>query len=121
MDWTQDIDDVLNSIRINALLLANKHRVRYFELRDSLKWYRYIENSYIGLILGGPAARYRVPPPHAPEAEEPRTQVPGRRGQAHVSLMATVVTPHNAAPKGEAAHRRSPRPRYRCRCRNTLL
>ena len=55
MDWTQDIDDVLNSIRINALLLANKHRVRYFELRDSLKWYR-----YIGLILGGPAARYRV-------------------------------------------------------------
>lgn len=40
MDWSQDIDDVLNSIRINALLLANKHRVRYFELRDSLKWYR---------------------------------------------------------------------------------
>ena len=40
-------------------------------------------------------------PPHAPEAEEPRTQVPGRRGQAHVCLMATVVTPHNAAPQRE--------------------
>ena len=39
-DWTPDIDDVLNNIRINSLLLANKHRARYFELKDSLKWYR---------------------------------------------------------------------------------
>lgn len=39
-DWTPDIDDVLNNIRINSLLLANKHKVRYFELKDSLKWYR---------------------------------------------------------------------------------
>ena len=40
MDWTADIDGVLNSIRINSLLLSNKHKTRYFELRDSLKWYR---------------------------------------------------------------------------------
>ena len=39
-DWTPDIDDVLNNIRINSLLLANKHKARYFELKDSLKWYR---------------------------------------------------------------------------------
>lgn len=40
MDWTQDIDNVLNNIRVNALLLATKHKTRYFELKDSLKWYR---------------------------------------------------------------------------------
>ena len=40
MDWTADIDGVLNNIRINSLLLSNKHKARYFELRDSLKWYR---------------------------------------------------------------------------------
>jgi hypothetical protein len=39
-DWTADIDGVLNNIRINSLLLSNKHKTRYFELRDSLKWYR---------------------------------------------------------------------------------
>ena len=39
-DWTTDIDSVLDAIRINALLLSNKHKARYFELRDSLKWYR---------------------------------------------------------------------------------
>jgi hypothetical protein len=39
-DWTTDIDSVLDAIRINSLLLANKHKTRYFELRDSLKWYR---------------------------------------------------------------------------------
>ena len=40
MDWTDDIDDVLDKIRINSHVLAHKHKIRYFELKDSLKWYR---------------------------------------------------------------------------------
>jgi hypothetical protein len=40
MDWTEDIYNVLNNIRINSVYLSNKHKTRYFELRDSIKWYR---------------------------------------------------------------------------------
>lgn len=40
MDWTDDIDDVLNSIRLNCVLLSKAHKNRYFELKDNLKWYR---------------------------------------------------------------------------------
>jgi hypothetical protein len=38
--WTQDIDTLLNNIRINCLLLCKAHKKRYFENRDRLKWYR---------------------------------------------------------------------------------
>jgi hypothetical protein len=40
MDWTEDIYNVLDNIRINSLLLSKKHKTRYFELRASIKWYR---------------------------------------------------------------------------------
>lgn len=39
-DWNTDIEDVLNSIRVNALYLSNKHKARYFSLSNSIKWYR---------------------------------------------------------------------------------
>lgn len=40
MDWTDDIDNVLNSIRMNCVLLNKAHKKRYFELKNSLKYYR---------------------------------------------------------------------------------
>lgn len=40
MDWSDDIDQVLNNIRINCLLLSKLHKQRYFELKSTLKYYR---------------------------------------------------------------------------------
>lgn len=40
MDWTDDIDQVLNNIRINCVLLSKLHKQRYFELKSTLKYYR---------------------------------------------------------------------------------
>jgi len=40
MDWTDDIDKVLDNIRINCVLLSKLHKQRYFELKSSLKYYR---------------------------------------------------------------------------------
>jgi hypothetical protein len=39
-DWNNDIEKVLNNIRVNALYLSNKHKARYFSLSNSIKWYR---------------------------------------------------------------------------------
>ena len=39
-DWSDDIDKVLDSIRINCVILSNLHKQRYFELQSSLKYYR---------------------------------------------------------------------------------
>jgi hypothetical protein len=39
-DWNEDIEKVLNNIRVNALYLSNKHKTRYFSLSNSIKWYR---------------------------------------------------------------------------------
>lgn len=38
--WTDDIDSVLNNIRINCVLLTKLHKQRYFELKSTLKYYR---------------------------------------------------------------------------------
>ena len=35
-DWTDDIDDVLNNIRLNCMLLSKAHKKRYFDLKYSL-------------------------------------------------------------------------------------
>jgi hypothetical protein len=39
-DWTEDIDHVLNNIRINCIILSKLHKQRYFELKSNLKYYR---------------------------------------------------------------------------------
>lgn len=39
-DWTDDIDDVLNNIRLNCVILSKLHKQRYFELQSTLKYYR---------------------------------------------------------------------------------
>jgi len=38
--WTDDIDSVLNNIRINCVILNKLHKHRYFELKSTLKYYR---------------------------------------------------------------------------------
>ena len=38
--WQDDIDKVLDNIRINCVILSKLHKKRYFELKSSLKWYR---------------------------------------------------------------------------------
>jgi hypothetical protein len=39
-DWSEDIDKVLDNIRINCVLLSKLHKQRYFELKSTLKYYR---------------------------------------------------------------------------------
>ena len=40
MDWTDDIDKVLDNIRINCVILSKLHKQRYFELQSRLKYFR---------------------------------------------------------------------------------
>jgi len=39
-DYTQDIDDVLDAIRLNCIVLSKRHKTRYFELKYSLNYYK---------------------------------------------------------------------------------
>jgi len=39
-DWTTDIENVLEGIRINAVILSKEHKHRYFVLKENLKYYR---------------------------------------------------------------------------------
>jgi hypothetical protein len=38
--WSDDIDSILNNIRINCVILTKLHKQRYFELKSTLKYYR---------------------------------------------------------------------------------
>jgi hypothetical protein len=40
MDWTDDIERVLEQIRINTKDLENIHKLSYFSMKDQLKYYR---------------------------------------------------------------------------------
>jgi hypothetical protein len=39
-DWSTDIENVLENIRINSVILSNEHKRRYFTLNEKLKYYR---------------------------------------------------------------------------------
>ena len=39
-DWTQDIENVLEQIRINSVLLNKEHKKRYFYLTEILRYFR---------------------------------------------------------------------------------
>jgi len=39
-DWTTDIDNVLDAIRLNCIVLCKRHKTRYFELKYSLNYYK---------------------------------------------------------------------------------
>ena len=38
--WSDDVDKILDNIRINCVILSKLHKKRYFELKSSLKFYR---------------------------------------------------------------------------------
>lgn len=39
-DWTQDIENVLDKIRINSVILSNEHKNKYFHLKKILRYFR---------------------------------------------------------------------------------
>jgi hypothetical protein len=39
-DWSQDIESVLEQIRINSILLSKEHKKRYFYLTEILRYFR---------------------------------------------------------------------------------
>jgi hypothetical protein len=39
-DWSLDIENVLENIRINSVILSKEHKRRYFYLKENLKYYR---------------------------------------------------------------------------------
>jgi hypothetical protein len=39
-DWSTDIENVLENIRINSVIFSNEHKRRYFTLNEKLKYYR---------------------------------------------------------------------------------
>jgi hypothetical protein len=39
-DWTTDIENVLESIRVNCIILSKEHKNRYFALKENLKYYK---------------------------------------------------------------------------------
>jgi hypothetical protein len=39
-DWTTDIENVLEAIRINSVILSKEHKRSYFGLKENLKYYR---------------------------------------------------------------------------------
>jgi hypothetical protein len=39
-DWSEDIESVLENIRVNCVLLSQEHKSRYFALKENLKYYR---------------------------------------------------------------------------------
>jgi hypothetical protein len=55
-DWTDDIDAILNNIRLNCIILSKLHKQRYFELKSTLKYYRLpliILNGFNSIIAVG--------------------------------------------------------------------
>jgi hypothetical protein len=39
-EWTEDVDAVLDAIRLNCIVLSKRHKTRYFELKYSLNFYK---------------------------------------------------------------------------------
>lgn len=39
-DWTNDIECVLENIRINSVILSREHKRRFFDLKENLKYFR---------------------------------------------------------------------------------
>lgn len=39
-DWTDDVETILENIRINAVLLSKEHSKSYFSLKNNLQYYR---------------------------------------------------------------------------------
>lgn len=53
-NWTNDVNDILDKIRINSIILSNEHKKTYFLLSSRIKWFRVpvIFLSALGSIFG---------------------------------------------------------------------
>lgn len=53
-NWTNDVNDILDKIRINSIILSNEHKTTYFLLSSRIKWFRVpvIFLSALGSIFG---------------------------------------------------------------------
>ena len=38
-DWTQEIEDILERVRINSVSLSNRHRENFYEFKQMSKWF----------------------------------------------------------------------------------
>ena len=53
-NWTGDVNDILDKIRINSIVLSNEHKKTYFLLSSRIKWFRVpvIFLSALGSVFG---------------------------------------------------------------------
>lgn len=53
-NWSDDINDILDKIRINSIILSNEHKKTYFSLASKIKWFRIpvIVLSAVGSLFG---------------------------------------------------------------------
>ena len=53
-NWTRDVNDILDKIRINSIVLSNEHKKTYFLLSSRIKWFRVpvIFLSALGSVFG---------------------------------------------------------------------
>jgi hypothetical protein len=53
-NWTSDVNDILDKIRINSIVLSNEHKKTYFMLSSRIKWFRVpvIFLSALGSVFG---------------------------------------------------------------------
>ena len=38
-EWTQEVEDVLERVRINSVSLSNRHRENFYEFKNLTKWF----------------------------------------------------------------------------------
>ena len=38
-DWTQEVEDILEKVRINSVSLSNRHRENFYEFKNLTKWF----------------------------------------------------------------------------------
>ena len=38
-DWTQEVEDILQKVRINSVSLSNRHRENFYEFKNLTKWF----------------------------------------------------------------------------------
>jgi len=59
-NWTEDVNDILDKIRINSIVLSNEHKKTYFMLSSRIKWFRVpvIFLSALGSVFGIGLAPY---------------------------------------------------------------
>ncbi len=58
INYTSDIEGILEKIRINSVLLSNVHKKRYLELNQSLKYYKIPIIVIVVLVVSSPSPKF---------------------------------------------------------------